>query len=118
MRGFNGSMDTNGRYFELDDNARLNSVLNSTEKHGNDGILVSEDVKKYALQRGLEVYENMCVDKVQMNEAALTAVARMAMSMGDGDMAFEMVKQMKDLGISPKLRSYGPALSPFAIMGN
>ncbi|KAK7319984.1 hypothetical protein RJT34_04713 [Clitoria ternatea] len=109
----------------------LSSVLNSdsTEKFekgepkafGNQeehGILVSEDVKKYALKRGFEVYERMCLDKVGMNEAALTAVARMAMSMGDGDMAFEMVKQMKNLGISPKLRSYGPALSTFCNDGD
>ena len=34
-------------------------------------LLVSEDVKRYALQRGFQVYENMRVDKVQMNEAAL-----------------------------------------------
>lgn len=113
--GFSG--DTNGTYFELDDNAQSNEDMNSTEKQGNDGILVSEDVKKYALQRGFGVYDKMCVDKVQMNEAALTAVARMAMSMGDGDMAFEMVRQMKDLGISPKLRSYGPALSTFCKNG-
>ncbi|KAI4347109.1 hypothetical protein L6164_007955 [Bauhinia variegata] len=81
-------------------------------------ILVSEDVKKYALQRGFEIYENMCLDKVPMNEAALTAVARMAMSMGDGDMAFEMVRQMKALGINPRLRSYGPALSAFSNSGD
>ncbi|RDX99410.1 Proteinaceous RNase P 1, chloroplastic/mitochondrial, partial [Mucuna pruriens] len=98
-------------------NPHLNSALDSTEKHANDGLLVSEDVKKYALQRGFQVYENMCVDKVEMNEAVFTAVARMAMSMGDGDMAFQMVKRMKDLGISPKLRSYGPALSTFSING-
>ncbi|KAL2342532.1 hypothetical protein Fmac_003817 [Flemingia macrophylla] len=102
---------TNDRYFEVDANADLNST------HKDGILLVSEDVKRYALQRGFEVYENMRVDKVPMNEAALTAVARMAMSMGDGDMAFEMVRQMKDLGISPKLRSYGPALSTFCDNG-
>ncbi|XP_020220559.1 proteinaceous RNase P 1, chloroplastic/mitochondrial [Cajanus cajan] len=113
--GLSESMDTNDRHFELDGNAELNSDMNPTQKDGI--LLVSEDVKRYALQRGYEVYENMCVDKVSMNEAALTAVARMAMSMGDGDMAFEMVRQMKDLGISPKLRSYGPALSTFCDNG-
>ncbi|CAJ1936981.1 unnamed protein product [Sphenostylis stenocarpa] len=113
--GYSEPVDTNDSSFELDCNAELNSDLNSTEKDGI--LLVSEDVKRYALQRGFEVYENMCVDKVQMNEAALTAVARMAMSMGDGEMAFEMVRQTKDLGISPKLRSYGPALSTFCNNG-
>ncbi|KAL1325754.1 hypothetical protein AAHE18_13G182700 [Arachis hypogaea] len=41
----------------------------------------------------------------------------MAMSMGDGDRAFEMVKQMKIMGINPRLRSYGPALSTYCSNG-
>ncbi|XP_028774019.1 proteinaceous RNase P 1, chloroplastic/mitochondrial [Neltuma alba] len=81
-------------------------------------ILVSEDVKKYALKRGFEIYENMRNEGVTMNEAALTSVARIAMSMGDGDMAFEMVKQMKMLGINPRLRSYDPALFTFCNNGD
>ncbi|KAF7813849.1 proteinaceous RNase P 1, chloroplastic/mitochondrial-like [Senna tora] len=81
-------------------------------------FLVSEDVKKYALKRGLEVYENMQQQEVPMNEAALTSVARIAMAMGDGDMAFEMVKQMKMLGINPRLRSYDPALFTFCNNGD
>lgn len=83
-----------------------------------DKIVVDEDVKKYALQKGFEIHEKMCADKIPMNEAALTSVARMAMSMGNGDMAFDMVKQMKSLGINPRLRSYGPALSAFCNIGN
>ncbi|GMI89477.1 hypothetical protein HRI_002617000 [Hibiscus trionum] len=83
-----------------------------------DEIWVSEDVKKYALVKGFEIYEKMCSDNVPMNEATLTAVARMAMSMGNGDMAFDMVKQMKPLGINPRLRSYGPALSVFCTTGD
>ncbi|KAL3586280.1 hypothetical protein D5086_013147 [Populus alba] len=86
--------------------------------HGNHEIQFSEDVKKYALQRGFEIFEKMCKEKVPINEAALTAVARMAMSMGNGDLAFEMVKQMDALGINPKLRSYGPALSVFCSSGD
>ncbi|XVF34854.1 hypothetical protein REPUB_Repub18cG0094400 [Reevesia pubescens] len=81
-------------------------------------IWVSEGVKKYALLKGFEIYEKMCLDNVPMNEATLTAVARMAMSMGNGDMAFDMVKQMKPLGINPRLRSYGPALSVFCNTGD
>ncbi|WCJ42493.1 proteinaceous RNase P 1 [Euphorbia peplus] len=84
----------------------------------NENHLVSEDVKKYALERGFQIYEQMCVDKVPMNEPTLTAVARMAMSMKNGEMAFDMVKQMKELGLSPKLRSYGPALSVFCSNGD
>ncbi|XWS69900.1 hypothetical protein CRYUN_Cryun03dG0003300 [Craigia yunnanensis] len=81
-------------------------------------IWVSEDVKKYALLKGFEIYEKMCSNNVPMNEATLTAVARMAMSMGNGDMAFDMVKQMKPLGLNPRLRSYGPALSVFCNTGD
>lgn len=113
-------------------NSRLLDGLNYPTKVGDDGtslkngnvkqesneIRVSEDVKKYALQRGFEIYEKMCLDNVPVNEAALTSVARMAMSMGDGDMAFDMVKQMKSMGINPRLRSYGPALSAFCSSGD
>ncbi|OIV93464.1 hypothetical protein TanjilG_21025 [Lupinus angustifolius] len=125
------TVDRNNTSFSnvtFDNAEELNSLSNSNEElekreednpfdQEENGTLKSEDVKKYALQRGFEVYENMCLDKVQMNEAALTSVARMAMSMGDGDMAFEMVKQMKNLGISPRLRSYGPALWTFCNNG-
>ena len=80
-------------------------------------ILVDEDFKKYAVEKGFEIYEKMCTEKIPMNEATLTSVARMAMSMGDGDIAFDMVKKMKPLGINPRLRSYGPALSAFCNNG-
>ncbi|XVE98154.1 hypothetical protein REPUB_Repub03eG0081000 [Reevesia pubescens] len=90
-----------------------NPLLNNGKLVRNYELWVTEDVKKYALLKGFEIYEKMCSGNVPMNEATLTAVARMAMSMGNGDMAFDMVKQMKPLGINPRLRSYGPALSVF-----
>ncbi|EXB84762.1 hypothetical protein L484_001212 [Morus notabilis] len=95
----------------------------SDEKDGNKNqedqkIRVDEDLKEYARQRGFEIYEKMRLDNIPMNEAALTSVARMAMSMGNGNMAFDMVKQMKSLGINPRLRSYGPALSAFCSSGD
>ena len=126
----NGSVDRNDDDDERfcsdsDDNKLLDSSVSvshsddsdMSDKDKRNGIMVSEDVKKYALQRGFEVYENMCLNKVEMNEAALTSVARMAMAMSDGDKAFERVKQMKILGINPKLRSYGPALSTYCNNG-
>ncbi|KAL7599712.1 hypothetical protein Lser_V15G24147 [Lactuca serriola] len=82
------------------------------------GIKVSENLKEYALKRGFEIYKQMVSDEVEMNEAILTSLARMAMSRNDGQMAFDLVKQMKDLGINPRLRSYGPALSVFCNNGN
>ncbi|KAI3714636.1 hypothetical protein L6452_21594 [Arctium lappa] len=82
------------------------------------GIRVCGDVKEYALKRGFEIYEEMVSDEIPMSEAILTSLARMAMSRDNGQMAFDMVKQMKDLGINPRLRSYGPALSVFCRTGN
>ncbi|XP_020245604.1 proteinaceous RNase P 1, chloroplastic/mitochondrial-like isoform X2 [Asparagus officinalis] len=81
-------------------------------------IHVSDDVRVYARARGLEIYEHMRSQNILMSEAALTSVARIAMSMGNGDMAFEMVKQMKELGITPRLRSYGPSIFAFCNNGD
>ncbi|ERM98613.1 proteinaceous RNase P 1, chloroplastic/mitochondrial isoform X1 [Amborella trichopoda] len=78
-----------------------------------EGIRVPDEVKRYALSRGLEIFDKMKLEKVPLSEAALTAVARMAMSVNNGDLAFEMVKKMKELAITPRLRSYGPALFTF-----
>lgn len=105
-------------YQKKGDDDHLDENDGSSSDQEDNGIWVSEDVKKYALQKGFEIYEKMCSDNVPMNEATLTAVARMAMSMGNGDMAFDMVKQMKPLGINPRLRSYGPALSVFCNTGD
>ncbi|TVU32603.1 hypothetical protein EJB05_24341 [Eragrostis curvula] len=90
------------------------------QKVQTDSILIGDELREYARTRGFEIFERMCSEKerVQMSEAALTARARMAMSMGNGDMAFDVVKQMKDLGITPKLRSYGPALTSFCNSGD
>ncbi|KAF8034351.1 hypothetical protein BT93_C0601 [Corymbia citriodora subsp. variegata] len=81
-------------------------------------VILDENVKKYAVEKGFEIYREMCLDKVPMNEATLTSVARMAMSIGDGDLAFDLVKQMKPMGINPRLRSYSPALSVFCDSGD
>ncbi|KAA8534961.1 hypothetical protein F0562_029964 [Nyssa sinensis] len=94
------------------------NIKDGSADQEDNGIQVSVDFKRYALQRGFEIYETMRLEEVPMNEATLTSVARMAMSMGNGDMAFDMVKQMKALGINPRLRSYGPALSVFCNSGD
>ncbi|KAM7258909.1 hypothetical protein ACFE04_014650 [Oxalis oulophora] len=105
---------------ELSGSIGLNSVdLDNEEENKSDKeIMFSEEFKNYALEKGFEIYNRMCLDKVPMNEATLTSVAKMAMSMGNGDMAFDMVEQMKPLGINPRLRSYGPALSTFCNSGD
>ncbi|KAG6514480.1 hypothetical protein ZIOFF_024840 [Zingiber officinale] len=81
-------------------------------------ILVSDDIRDYARTRGLEIYQKMCLEKIAMSEAALTSVASVAMSMDDGDMAFDCVKRMKLLGITARVRSYGPALFNFCNKGD
>ncbi|KAI3996003.1 hypothetical protein MKX01_037500 [Papaver californicum] len=92
---------------------------------GREGMSEKEDCafrlddngKRIALAKGFEIYEKMCSEKIPLNEAALTSVARLAMSIGDGEMAFQMVNKMKELGINPRLRSYGPALFTFCNKG-
>ncbi|CAL1385978.1 unnamed protein product [Linum trigynum] len=62
------------------------------------------------LKRGFEIFQQMVIDKIDPNEATFTNAARLAAGLEDPDMAFDLVKQMKDFDIPPKLRSYGPAL--------
>ncbi|KAF7153076.1 hypothetical protein RHSIM_Rhsim01G0100400 [Rhododendron simsii] len=78
----------------------------------------STKIKEYALVRGFEIFHRMCREEVPINEASLTSVATLCMALGDGDMAFFMVKQMKLRGIDPRLRSYGLALSAFCTCGD
>lgn len=94
------------------------SRIESDSNQQNKEIRVSDDMRNYSLKRGFEIYERMRLEKVPLNEASLTSIARMALAMGDGDMAFDTVKQMKELGINPRLRSYGPSLSAFCNCGN
>ncbi|XP_051134281.1 proteinaceous RNase P 1, chloroplastic/mitochondrial-like isoform X2 [Andrographis paniculata] len=69
------------------------------------------------LDKGLEIFEQMSMDKVEPNEATFTNVARLAAAKKDPELAFNLVKRMKDHGIVPKLRSYGPALFGFCEKG-
>ncbi|KAM1170428.1 hypothetical protein ACFX2G_021300 [Malus domestica] len=69
------------------------------------------------LKRGFEIFRQMVEDKVVPNEATFTSAARLAIAGEDPEMAFHLVKQMKGLGIPPKLRSYGPALFEFCKKG-
>lgn len=110
-----GMMDNKENIFHTNGSMVPKAWILDEKSHSN--ILVDEDFKKYALETGFEIYEKMCAENIPMNEATLTSVARMAMSMGDGDKAFDMVKQMKPLGLNPRLRSYGPALSTFCKNG-
>lgn len=46
-------------------------------------------------------------------EATITQVARLAAAKNDPKYAFDLVKDIKDQGVMPRLRTYGPALFCF-----
>ncbi|KAJ3692236.1 hypothetical protein LUZ60_012586 [Juncus effusus] len=76
-------------------------------------ISINKELRDYARNRGFEIFKKMCVDGVKITETTLTSVSRMAMSMRNGDLAFNIVKNMKRFNLTPKLRSYEPALKAF-----
>ncbi|KAK4752362.1 hypothetical protein SAY87_021160 [Trapa incisa] len=75
------------------------------------------NAKNLGMSRGFEIFQQMKLDNVELNEATFTSTARLAAAMEDPEMAFELVKQMKSAGIPPRLRSYGPALFGFCKKG-
>ncbi|KAG8380321.1 hypothetical protein BUALT_Bualt06G0003500 [Buddleja alternifolia] len=81
-----------------------------------DGI--EEGGQEFAmLDKGFKIFKQMGTDKVEPNEATFTNASRLAAAKRDPELAFDLVKQMKDHGIVPKLRSYGPALFGFCKKG-
>ncbi|XP_054816103.1 proteinaceous RNase P 1, chloroplastic/mitochondrial-like isoform X2 [Prosopis cineraria] len=77
-----------------------------------------ENTMILGLRRGFEIFQQMLVDKVAPNEATFTSTARLAAARDDPEMAFELLKQMKNCGIAPKLRSYEPSLFGFCERGD
>ncbi|XP_010262434.1 PREDICTED: proteinaceous RNase P 2 [Nelumbo nucifera] len=63
-----------------------------------------------ALEYGFRIFDHMLASNINPTEATITAVARLAAARGDYDYAFELVKTMEKYKISPRLRSYDPAL--------
>nr|KYP48308.1 hypothetical protein KK1_030000 [Cajanus cajan] len=80
--------------------------------------LQNGDVPHLGLKRGFEIFQQMLNDRVQPNEATFTIAARVAAAKEDPDMAFELLKQMKNVAVAPKLRSYEPALFGFCKRGD
>ncbi|XP_010268242.1 PREDICTED: proteinaceous RNase P 1, chloroplastic/mitochondrial-like [Nelumbo nucifera] len=76
-----------------------------------------DDSSNLGLRRGFEIFQQMGIDGIASNEATFTSVARLAVAKEDPEMAFDLVKKMRSFGISPKLRSYLPALFGFCKMG-
>ncbi|KAF2321641.1 hypothetical protein GH714_000844 [Hevea brasiliensis] len=55
----------------------------------------------------------MVANGIKPNEASITAVARLAAAKGDGDYAFDLVKNMGAYNELPRLRTYDPVLFCF-----
>lgn len=67
-----------------------------------EGVVLTEEQKQVCLERGFAIYEAMKRQGVPPNEATFTAVARLAVAKEDGDLAFDMVKQMAEAKLSPR----------------
>ncbi|KAI4310782.1 hypothetical protein MLD38_035732 [Melastoma candidum] len=77
-----------------------------------------ESLKLLAKRRGFDIFQDMASDKIVPNEATFTNAARLAATIEDPEMAFDLVKEMKNNGIPPRLRSYGPSLFGFCKIQN
>uniref|UniRef100_A0A5B6YTD9 ribonuclease P n=2 Tax=Davidia involucrata TaxID=16924 RepID=A0A5B6YTD9_DAVIN len=69
--------------------------------------------KNSAFEYGFRIFDHMLSNNISPTEATITAAARLAAAKGDGDLAFELVKTMGKYQVSPRLRSYDPALLCF-----
>ncbi|GAB2274630.1 hypothetical protein Dimus_009399 [Dionaea muscipula] len=65
---------------------------------------------RIALDYGFRVFYQMLSRGISPTEATITQVARLAVAKDDPDHAFELVKDMNNYGLLPRLRTYGPAL--------
>ncbi|MFS7985748.1 putative ribonuclease P [Helianthus anomalus] len=108
----------------LYDDALVNNVPLNVEHYNKLLYLCSASDSDLGLKRGFEIYKHMesCNSsngiKVIPNEATFTTMARLAAAKEDPELAFDLVKRMKEgCGISPKLRSYVPALLGFCKKG-
>ncbi|KAI7728878.1 hypothetical protein M8C21_030480 [Ambrosia artemisiifolia] len=107
----------------LYDDALVNNIPLNVEHYNKLLYLCSSSDTDLALKRGFDIYKNMEINnnnevKVVPNEATFTTMARLAAAKQDPELAFDLVKRMKEgCGISPKLRSYVPALLGFCKKG-
>ncbi|KAJ4831635.1 Proteinaceous RNase P 1, chloroplastic/mitochondrial [Turnera subulata] len=90
------------------------SSASSVESSGDGSDTSKADL---SLKRGFEILQQMLSDKIVPNEATFTNVSRLAVAMENPEMAFDLVKEMQNSNIQPRLRSYGPALFGFCKKG-
>ncbi|XP_057790088.1 proteinaceous RNase P 2-like [Salvia miltiorrhiza] len=79
--------------------------------------LSDPNTRKPAIDFGFKLFRNHNNENLRLNEATLTAVARLAAANGDGDYAFELAKSVKKHGVAQKLRTFTPALNCFCSAG-
>lgn len=101
----------------LYDEALIDNVPLTAEHFDKLLYLCSSCSDGLSLERGFEIYKQMSINKVTPTEATFTNLARLAVAKEDPEMAFDLVKKMKGCGLSPKLRSYVPALYGFCKKG-
>lgn len=75
--------------------------------------LSNPTTKDLALQYGFQIFDNMISRGIKPNEASITSIARLAAAKGDGDFAFDLVKNMGVCNELPRLRTYDPVLYCF-----
>lgn len=70
-------------------------------------------LKQLALDYGFRIFNHMFSLNITPNEATVATVARLAAANGDGNRAFELVKNIGNYNVAPRLRTYDPALFCF-----
>ncbi|XP_065867942.1 proteinaceous RNase P 2-like [Euphorbia lathyris] len=75
--------------------------------------LSNPTTKHLALQYGFRIFDHMVSNAIKPNEASITSIARLAAAKGDGEYAFNLVKNMGVYNELPRLRTYDPVLFCF-----
>ncbi|CAN8325552.1 unnamed protein product [Cochlearia groenlandica] len=102
----------------LYDSATASSQIRLTQSHFQSLLYLCSasindpSLRTIAIERGYKAFELMVKSGIKPNEASVTSIARLAAANGDGDYAFEVVKDM--VASLPRLRTYAPALMCFS----
>ncbi|XP_061977360.1 proteinaceous RNase P 2-like [Populus nigra] len=94
----------------ISQNTRLNQHNFNTLLYLCSISLNDPSTKDLSLQYGFRVFDHMVSNGIKPNEASITAVGRLAAAKGDGDYAFDLVKNIGVYNELPRLRTYDPAL--------
>jgi proteinaceous RNase P len=101
---FNDAVSNNTRVNQHHLNALLYLYSNA---------VTDPSLKQLALDYGFRIFNHMSSLNITPNEAIVATVARLAAANGDGNRAFELVKNIGNYNVVPRLRTYDPALFCF-----